>query len=138
MSLTKAYLSFISSCVNGLPSWSTRLKGPPTLGFPIPLVDSAMRFLSILALSSWKKITRPTPTMMKTIPAFNVKGYSTSSADPNFNTPLTSACRGEILKIFTPRRFLNRVASSLVCLHVLDVLLKPLVHCRRIEDSLEG
>ncbi len=48
---TREYLPSMSSLLNGWPLWSMRWNGPPTLGFPIPFVCSAIRFRAMRSFS---------------------------------------------------------------------------------------
>lgn len=71
---TREYRPLRSSCVILLPFWSISSNGPPTLGLPTPLVDSAILLRCIRSFSRSKYHTRPAPVMTKSRPAFHEKG----------------------------------------------------------------
>lgn len=74
MSHTRAYFPFIVSLVNGWPLWSTSSKGPPTLGFPTPLLASAIFCRLMRSFSCSKYHINPPHVARKTTPAFHEKG----------------------------------------------------------------
>lgn len=73
-SLTKLYFPLRLCSVNSFPSRSFSTNGPPTLGFPIPLLISVMRFRSSRAFSYLKYTIMPMPVMTKSSAAFHENG----------------------------------------------------------------
>lgn len=72
--LTSEYLPFKSASVKGFPSWSIRLKDPPTLGLPTVLFASAMRFFCMRSFSCSKYQIIPPAAMTNSSPAFQENG----------------------------------------------------------------